>query len=116
MDTWIVLSVEEIKGLPTALLDSYQSQLSNFRWIAASAVVCAIKLYQMKRYQSAVARGLVDGIKHRPRGLSNNAGNKTKSPRMELPIIAIIKHANCFVGTKSENMNGSIERQLINMV
>jgi hypothetical protein len=35
---------------------------------------------------------------------------------MELPIIAIIKQANCFVGTKSANMNGNIEKQLINMV
>ena len=51
-----------------------------------------------------------------PSGLSNNAGNNTKSPKIELLIIAIINVANCRVGLNSANKNGNIEQQLMSIV
>ena len=53
---------------------------------------------------------------HFPSGLSSSAGSSTRSPKIEVLIIAIINIANCLVGLNSANMNGNIEQQLINIV
>jgi hypothetical protein len=58
----------------------------------------------------------VTGLRRSPSGPSSSAGSSTKSPKIDVLIIAIIKIANCRVGLNWASMNGSIEQQLISIV
>jgi hypothetical protein len=57
-----------------------------------------------------------EAVFHFPSGLKSNAGSSTRSPRIDVLIMAIISMANCRVGLKAANMNGTIEQQLISIV